>query len=265
MQAKFASGLFDGVLPDPANATVLDSPPHRELAFRAAAEGAVLLLNRANRTARDGGGGGSGAALLPLPLAPADLEAGGKAAPTRVAIIGPNSGCGEQAPAPPPAPPGQCTHTQGVDCPGADVLKVNNVSGAEACCALCVAHKECIAAVLAVGATAPAPGGQCMIKSSCDAPTTMPDRVLLRTGRTPPGPAQPGQALRPAQTRGKPTREGKRASISLFSLAPPHARVMTGASCVTCGSATANANTIGLAAAQPDNWNLGVPCNVSTL
>ena len=79
--------------------------------------------------------------------------------------------------------------TDGIDCPGEDVLKINNVSSAGACCDLCLAHPECTTAVLAVGATAPAPGGQCMMKSSCDAPTTMPDRTVIHTDREPIRPA----------------------------------------------------------------------------
>ena len=99
----------------------------------------------------------------------------------------------------PPVPKGQCAHTSGVDCPGEDVMKVNNVSGWQECCTLCLNHKECIAAVLAVGSFGVAPGGQCMMKSSCDAPTTMPDRELVRTGRTPNGPPESSQSKKPWQ------------------------------------------------------------------
>lgn len=149
---KFAAGLFDGALPDPSKHVQLNSVEHRQLARQTAIEGAVLLRNP-NKT---------------LPLDIAKIK--------KIAIVGPNAGCEDQGlpPAPPP-PPGQCDTTQGIDCPGDDIQKVNNVSDTGACCKLCLANKDCVAAVLAVGAL---PGGknQCLMKSSCDAPTTMPVR-----------------------------------------------------------------------------------------
>ena len=72
LRSKFAAGLFDGagfvnasLVPE-----VLDSPPHRALAYRAAAESAVLLVNKDNKA---------------LPLKVASLR--------EVAVIGPNAGC----------------------------------------------------------------------------------------------------------------------------------------------------------------------------
>jgi hypothetical protein len=149
---KFAAGLFDGALPDPSKHVQLNSAEHRVLARQTATEGAVLLRNP-NKT-------------LPLDIAKVK----------KLAIIGPNAGCeNDGLPHSPPPPPGQCDVTQGIDCPGDDIQKVNNVSDTGECCKLCLANKDCVTAVLAVGAL---PGGlsQCLMKSSCDAPTTMPVR-----------------------------------------------------------------------------------------
>ena len=206
--AKFAAGLFDGALPDPKNAVVLNSKEHRALARQAATEGAVLLVNNpasaipkpASETKRKQHARGTrgeeveaakdipklalksaaAATKLSLPLEMSMLK--------KVAIIGPNSGCAKQGPSPPPpTPAGQCSHTVGIDCPGNDVKKVDNVSTWEDCCKLCLAEPQCITAVLATDAV----GGQCIMKSACNSPTTMPSRVVVYTGRTPP-PSPPG-------------------------------------------------------------------------
>jgi beta-glucosidase-like glycosyl hydrolase len=161
---KFAARLFDGALPDPAKHAELDSGAHRALARRAAAESAVLLVNQ--RSA--------------LPLQLGKLKS--------IAIIGPNGGCAADAPPPPPPPPGQCGSTKGIDCPGNDYKKVDNVTcdqpeGCVAtCCKLCLADPNCQTGVLAVGAL---PGGrsQCLMKTACDSPVTQAGRVVIQTGR----------------------------------------------------------------------------------
>ena len=143
---KFAARLFDGALPDPSKHAELDSAAHRELARRVSTDSSVLLVNQ-NGT---------------LPLQLQKLH--------RVAIIGPNGGCGgSHKPPTPPPPPGQCRSTQGIDCPGNDFKKVNNVSDSGACCKLCLDEPKCQTAVLALGAL---PGGknQCLLKTSCDSP-----------------------------------------------------------------------------------------------
>ena len=184
LTAKFAAGLFDGALPDPTNAPALNSAAHRALARQAATEGAVLLVNNPPHSVLpSGSASASTSAGLSLPLQMEKIR--------RVAIIGPNSGCSKQAPLPPPSPPspGQCSHTIGIDCPGNDIKKVNNVSSWEACCTLCTADAHCITAVLATDVF----GGQCLMKSACDAPTTMPDRIVVYTGRSPPPAPPPSQ------------------------------------------------------------------------
>jgi hypothetical protein len=197
LTAKFAAGLFDGALPDPANAGLLDTPAHRALAREAAEQGAVLLVNNqipsdtataavasgatvAAAASHTSGKGRKKASSGTRPALPLRLDS-----IKHIAVIGPNSGCpatGPPPPPPPPPPPGQCGHTTGVDCPGSDVTKINNVTSWNECCTLCLAHPECTVAVLATDAF----GGQCMMKSSCDAPTTMPNRIIIDTGRTPP-------------------------------------------------------------------------------
>lgn len=155
---KFAAGLFDGALPDAANRSAIYTPASRALARRAAAEGAVLLTNV------------NGA----LPLNIAKLRS--------IAVLGPMSGCAQQAPNS-GGGGAACATTPGVDCDGDDLVKYNNVSTTAACCALCQADPQCFVAVLATN-------GQdvCLLKSACSAPTPNGARVRIASGRPPPPP-----------------------------------------------------------------------------
>ena len=152
---KFAAGLFDGALPDPANRPLIYSDANRALARRAAREGAVLLQNR------------NGA----LPLKLAELKS--------VAVLGPMSGCAAQAPG---AAAATCKQTAATDCDGNDLEKHDNVPTPEACCALCQANPACNVAVLATDQN------QCLLKTACGAPSSNGARIKLDVGRAPPAP-----------------------------------------------------------------------------
>lgn len=157
LTAKFAAGLFDGALPDPARAASIYTPSHRTLARRVASEGAVLLKN-------DG--------VLPLDVA-------GKV--RRVAVIGPNAGCASTSGGG-SGTSGVCTPTAGLDCNGNDLEKVDGVATPAACCALCAASPSCAIAVLATDQN------QCLLKSSCAARSPNAARVLCDPGKPPPPP-----------------------------------------------------------------------------
>ena len=158
LQAKFAAGLFDGALPDPAQRANINSDEHRALARRVAAEGAVLLANR----------------NLTLPLKLAGVR--------NLAIVGPFGGC---APSPPFRGDAGCSLSPGDDCNGDDLFKVNGVNSAQDCCSLCLANATCKVAVYASSAT------QCLLKGACSAPQRQAGRVLIDVGRLPPAPQNP--------------------------------------------------------------------------
>ena len=158
---KFAAGLFDGALPDPANRTKIYTDASRALARRTASEGAVLLRNA----------GGA----LPLKLAKVRT----------LAVLGPMSGCAQQAPgavAGADTGAAACQTTANTDCDGNDLDKVGSVTSAAACCALCQANPACNVAVLATDAD------QCLLKSACSAPSPNINRVKIDVGRAPPAP-----------------------------------------------------------------------------
>eukprot|EP01052_Picozoa_sp_SAG31_P026919 SAG31_NODE_2477_length_5637_cov_10.057241_4_plen_160_part_00 len=127
--------LFDGALPDPSRRQNINSLKHRALARQVAAEGSVLLIN-------DG----------VLPLSTAKL-----ARITKIAVIGPNSGCIGDEPQPPLPAPGECAKTVGVDCGGGfdwpgdgsnNIMQHDNVKSESDCCNLCLDSTNCTAAVL---------------------------------------------------------------------------------------------------------------------
>ena len=158
LAAKFAAGLFDGALPDPARRPLIYSDAHRALARRVATEGAVLLRNRAG--------------ALPLALG---------SAVRRVAVLGPNAGC-----TPPSGAAGVggagCSLTPGVDCSGDDIQKVDGVATGAQCCALCANSSGCLIAVLATDQS------QCLLKSSCSGRSANAARLLCDPGKPPPPP-----------------------------------------------------------------------------
>ena len=153
---KFAAGLFDGALPDPSNRSKIYTDASRALARRTAAEGAVLLRNA----------GGA------LPLKLAKLR--------NLAVLGPMSGCAQQAPGADAA--GTCQATASTDCDGNDLDKVGSVTTTAACCALCQANPACNVAVLATDAN------QCLLKSACSAPSSNGARIKIDVGRAQPLP-----------------------------------------------------------------------------
>ncbi len=127
---KFAAGLFDGLLPDPANRDRIYTDAHRALARQVVHEGAILLANP----------GGF------LPLNPQ-----GK----KIFVVGPNSGCPGSGP---PPVNGQCNFIANTDCDGNDFQKVFNVTDPAVCCQLCYKTAGCVVAVLATDAQ------QCLLK-----------------------------------------------------------------------------------------------------
>jgi beta-glucosidase len=165
LQSKFAAGLFDGVLPDPTNRVNIYTDTSRALARQAASEGAVLLTNNNN--------------ILPLDLSKYK----------NIAILGPMSGCQEQAPSlikdddDDLVDPLTCKQTQNTDCNGADITKILNISDPSICCSLCQNLTACTVAVLATDQNI------CLLKSSCPSPST--NAARLRIDVRPPPPPTP--------------------------------------------------------------------------
>jgi beta-glucosidase len=90
LQQKFAAGLFDAAPTDPAGASILDSPPHRQLAREAATQGIVLLKN-------DG-------STLPMSLAGKTVAVFGELGQDTDAIVGTYVLSGAAVSPPRPAP-----------------------------------------------------------------------------------------------------------------------------------------------------------------
>jgi beta-glucosidase len=155
LQTKFAAGLFDGALPDPANRVNIYTNASRALARKAAAEGAVLLVNK------------NGA----LPLDLSKLK--------KIAVIGPHSGCAQQT-----ALGGAltCQQTAATDCNGNDLDRITGVSDPGVCCELCQNSTSCTVAVLATD------GQICLLKSACSDPSANSNRIKIDVGRAQPPP-----------------------------------------------------------------------------
>jgi hypothetical protein len=166
LQAKFAAGLFDGQLPEPAQRKNINPAAHRELARRVSQEGSVLLRNNG---------------VLPLRLGERTRN---------IAIIGPNSGCVQTAEAAglasPPAAEvqalgGACHATANVDCSGSDLSAVPNQTQTQ-CCATCMATKACADAVWASDQNI------CLLKSAC--PNPQPNKARVRLSGAPTAPVK---------------------------------------------------------------------------
>lgn len=164
LRAKFAAGLFDGQLPDPAQRPLINSAANRALARRAATGGAVLLSN-------------------PHGVLPFGPRLG--AAIKRVAVIGPFAGCGSASSAPGSGGGAVCNLTPGLDCMGNDLGNVDGVPSAEACCGVCTANASCAIAVWASDSSI------CVLKSGCDNPQANAARVRADVGRWTPPPPNP--------------------------------------------------------------------------
>ena len=157
LQSKFAAGLFDGALPDPANRVNIYTDASRALARRAAVEGAVLLSNNNN--------------ILPLDLSKYK----------NIALLGPMSGCQEQAPSSRSSTdPLTCKQTQNTDCNGADIIKYENITDPGVCCSLCQNLTACTVAVLATDHSI------CLLKSACSSPSANGARLRIDVRGPPP-------------------------------------------------------------------------------
>ena len=125
-----------------------------------------------------------------LPLSAAKL-----ANISKIAVIGPNSGCLEDETPPPPPPPGQCAQTSGLDCGGSfdkpgdgsnNIAMVDGVKSPGECCTLCLNHTNCTVAVYYDARTHAQHGGRCQLKTLCDAPTASRGSALVHSGRAAP-------------------------------------------------------------------------------